>query len=164
MQGIGRRSFEPEVVVEARGPWEGMSDNRSYAHRVRHLIAAEQRVLEQGPPESALLVPLVHCQAGKDDDRYRPPGGLAREEALSRVVRLNLADRQRIEADHPFSVGGDESSRRASRLSVPSVALEPAVEGYISGSKLGKVLLASQRLRLRITHCPSSYSKTLGFE
>jgi len=33
-----------------------------------------------------------------------------------------------------------------------SVALEPAVEGYLSGDKLGKVVLVSQRLRLRIAH------------
>jgi hypothetical protein len=127
-----------------------MCDDSSYAHRLRNLIAAEQRVLQQRPSESTFLVRFVHCEAGQDDDRYRTPGGLALEEALRGVIRLNLADRQRVEADHPLFVRGDEGARRAGCLGVSGVALEPAVKGHLAGDELGKVVRASQRLWPRI--------------
>jgi len=123
VQGIGRRRFEPEVVIEACCLRKGVGNNSSYPYRVRNLIAAKQRVLKQRPAEPPPLVLTIYGQAGKHDDRDRPSGRLALEEPLGGVVRLNLPDRQRVEANHSLSVDGDKGPCRAGCLCVPGVAL-----------------------------------------
>lgn len=153
MQGVGRRPFEPEVVIEACRLRKGVGGNGSHPYRVRNLIAAKQRVLKQRPAESPPLVLTIHGQTGKHDDRDRSSRRLALEEPLRGVIRLNLSDRQRVKADYFLPAGGDKGSCRAGGLGVSSVALQPAIEGHLAGNESGEVVRASQRLRPRIAHC-----------
>jgi len=131
-----------------------MCDDGSHAHRTGNLIAAEQRVLKQGPSKSTLLVFLIDGEPRKDEDRHRPLGWLALEEALRGVIWLDLTDRQRVEADHSPSICGDESASRAGRLRVAGMPLQPAVQGHLAGYELGEIVRASQRLWPRIAHRP----------
>jgi hypothetical protein len=128
-----------------------MGDYSPYAHRLRDGSAAQQHILKQRSTDAPMLVIAIDRKPSQDEDRHRSLCRLAFQQSLCRVVWLNLPDCQRVVANDAIPAAGYEGSRRTG-LSVPRVAMKPAVKCVFLAAKVAKVVLSSQRLRLRVPH------------
>ncbi len=150
MEGIGRRRFKAEAVIEAACTLVRMRDHGSHADRLCHAATAQQSVLKQRSAKAPIGVLSVDSEPCENQDRNRTLCGLALQQPHGRIIRFDLANRERVVTDDSLSIGGDEGPGRSNGLRMPRIAMQPAVQLLVTTAEPVGDVLSPQRLRLRI--------------
>lgn len=152
MQRVGGRSFETESIVEAVGVLVGMGHHGPRSDDLGGGCAAKQGVLQQRRADSLPLIPVVHGQAGDQQNRDRAPGRLPPEQSLGGVLGFDLPDCQGVIADQPGPIRRDEGPGRSGGLRLTGVPTEPVVQCLFAAAEAVDAVLPPDGLRPRKRH------------